>query len=198
MAAVGPPPSLRAMSQADPAPDADPRKPAAERVLELWLFRSRWLLAPMYVGLVVGMAGLIVVFGQEVVHETGELFAGMAPREAIVVALSLVDLSLAANLMLIVIFAGYENFVAPIEPADGVQRPDWMGAVDFAGLKLKLVASIVAISAVALLRVFVQLAEGDQSLDNRTLGWLVGLHAVFLVSGVALALMDLITATAKR
>lgn len=152
----------------------------------------------MYLGLVVGMALLVVVFVAEVFHEVGALREGLNPRTAIVMALSLVDLSLAANLMLIVTFAGYENFVSTMDDVESAARPSWMGAIDFSGLKLKLVASIVAISAVALLRAFVRLAEGDATLDNRTLSWLIGLHLVFLASGLMLALMDLISARGRR
>ena len=74
-------------------------------------------------------------------------------------ALSLIDLSLAANLLLIVIFSGYENFVSKIDIGDHPDRPGWMGALDFSGLKMKLIASIVAISAVALLRAFMDLSQ---------------------------------------
>lgn len=180
-------------------PPAAPRppKPWLQHMLELWLFRARWLMAPIYVGLIAALAVLVAVFLREVWRETEHLIVDMEPRDAIVMALSLIDLSLAANLMLIVIFSGYEGFVSRIDTADESDRPDWMGAIDFAGLKLKLIGSIIAISAVALLRAFVRVSEGDPQLDNRTLGWLIGLHLVFLISGVMLALMDLIRNKAR-
>src|SRR6478672_9009515 len=124
----------------DPRSAERPRKPRVERLFELWLFRSRWLLAPIYLGLVVGMAALVAAFGVELIHEVHLLYDDMNPRTAIVMALSLVDLSLAANLMLIVIFSGYENFVSTIDGIDTADRPSWMGAIDFSALKLKLVA----------------------------------------------------------
>lgn len=166
-------------------------KPAAERLLELWLFRARWLMAPFYVGLSLALAALLVVFAAEAWHELSGL-ASMKPEQAIMMALSLIDLSLAGNLLLIVIFSGYENFVSKIDTGDDEDRPEWMGVVDFSGLKLKLMASIAAISAIALLRAFMQLAEGE-ALDERKLAWLVGLHLTFVVSGVLLAVMDWIT-----
>ena len=180
------------------APAARPpsRKPAAERLLELWLFRSRWLMAPFYVGLVLALAALVVVFANEAWHELSHL-PGMSPEQAILMALSLIDLSLAGNLLLIVIFSGYENFVSKIDTGDDEDRPEWMGAVDFSGLKLKLIASIVAISAIALLRAFMRLAEGEGP-DDRTLIWLVALHVTFVVSGVLMAVMDLITGKSAR
>ena len=110
--------------------------------------------------------------------------------EAVVMALSLIDLSLAGNLLLIVIFSGYENFVSKIDVGEHQDRPDWMGTLDFTGLKMKLIASIVAISAVALLRAFMALAEQGAEPDAAKLGWMVGLHLTFVVSGVMMALMD--------
>jgi len=163
-------------------------KPAAERLLELWLFRSRWLMAPFYVGLVVALGALLFVFIQAAIKGLLNLGA-MTPEGAILMALTLIDLSLAGNLLLIVIFSGYENFVSKIDTGDDEDRPGWMGTVDFSGLKLKLVASIVAISAIALLKAFMELAEG-KDIPDRHLAWLVGIHLVFVVSGVLLALMD--------
>src|SRR5258708_26596202 len=98
------------MTQPLPPPHS---KPAVELFLELGLFRARWLMAPFYIGLVVALAALLAVFGGELIHQLlGSL--AMTPAKAIVMALSLIDLSLAANLLLIVIFSGYENFVSKI------------------------------------------------------------------------------------
>jgi uncharacterized protein (TIGR00645 family) len=163
-------------------------KPAAERMLEMGLFRSRWLMAPFYVGLVVALAALVVVFVNEAIHELSGLLS-MSPEDAILMVLSLIDLSLAGNLLLIVVFSGYENFVSKIDTGDDEDRPGWMGTVDFSGLKMKLMASITAISAIALLKAFMKLAEGE-GVDDRHLAWLVGIHLTFVVSGVLLALMD--------
>lgn len=172
----------------DAAPRAHAPKPLAERWLESGLFKARWLMAPFYVGLVIALAGLVVVFFNEAVHEFSHI-ATMTPEEAILMVLSLIDLSLAGNLLLIVIFSGYENFVSKIDTADHEDRPGWMGTVDFSGLKMKLIASIVAISAIALLRAFMRLSEGE-AIADRSLMWLVVIHLTFVVSGVLLALMD--------
>ena len=173
-------------------PDERPivTKPAAERWLERGLFASRWLMAPFYVGLVIGLAALLAVFVQELVHEIPAVIQGGKPDDAVVMALSLIDLSLAANLLLIVIFSGYENFVSKIDVGAHLDRPEWMGTLDFTGLKMKLIASIVAISAVALLRSFMALAEEGAEPDNMKLGWMVGLHLTFVVSGVLMGVMD--------
>jgi uncharacterized protein (TIGR00645 family) len=153
-------------------------------------------MAPFYVGLVLALAALVVVFFNEAASELSHVFS-MSPEEAILMVLSLIDLSLAANLLLIVIFSGYENFVSKIDTGDDEDRPSWMGTVDFSGLKMKLIASIVAISAIALLRAFMRLSEG-QGMDDRTLGWMVGIHITFVISGVLLALMDLLAGKVAR
>jgi uncharacterized protein (TIGR00645 family) len=168
-----------------------------ERWLESGLFASRWLMAPFYIGLVLALAALIVVFVQELVHEL-PLVLDMKPEGAILLALSLIDLSLAGNLVLIVIFSGYENFVSKIDVGGHEDRPDWMGTVDFSGLKLKLIASIVAISGIALLKSFLTLTEPSAPLDAPRLTWLVAIHLTFVVSGVVLAAMDWISSRTKK
>ncbi len=167
---------------------------AAKPLLELWLeqglFASRWLMAPFYVGLVFGLVALLAVFVQELVREIPAVIQSGKADDAIVLALSLIDLSLAGNLLLIVIFSGYENFVSKIDVGEHQDRPEWMGTLDYTGLKMKLIASIVAISAVALLRSFMALSEAGAEPDSLKLGWMVGLHLTFVFSGVLMALMD--------
>jgi uncharacterized protein (TIGR00645 family) len=170
------------------APGAPHKKPTLEIWLESALFNARWLMAPFYVGLTIALALLVVVFANEAWHEFSHITT-MSPEQAILMVLSLIDLSLAGNLLLIVIFSGYENFVSKIDTADHEDRPGWMGTVDFSGLKMKLIASIVAISAIALLRAFMRLSEGED-IPDRHLMWLVIIHATFVVSGVLLAVMD--------
>lgn len=171
-------------------------KPLAEKLLETGLFRARWLMAPFYVGLVAALGALLLVFVREAIHEFGQL-ATMSTEDAILMVLSLIDLSLAGNLLLIVIFSGYENFVSKIDTGSDEDRPDWLGTVDFSGLKMKLIASIVAISAIALLKAFMHLAEGD-AIDNLHMIWLVVIHFTFVVSGVMLALMDWLAAKTDK
>lgn len=166
-------------------------KPIVESVLEKGLFASRWLMAPMYVGLVVALMALIVIFFQELAHGVPLMLSGQAHADdAILLALSLIDLSLAGNLVLIVIFSGYENFVSKLDIGDTEDRPSWMGTVDFSGLKMKLVASIVAISAIALLKAFLEASDKGATVDQTKMLWLVIVHLTFVLSGVLLALMD--------
>lgn len=162
-----------------------------ERLIERILFASRWVMAPFYLGLAVALVLLLVKFMQELFHTVPNVFA-MTEAQLVLSILSLIDLSLAGNLLLLVIFSGYENFVSKIDNADHKDRPEWMGKIDYSGMKLKLVASIVAISAIQLLRAFMNI----ENRDNIELAWLVGIHLTFVISGVLLALMDRLTESA--
>ena len=175
------------------------QKPTLETLLEKGLFASRWLMAPMYVGLIIALLGLVVIFFQELAHVIPTILSGDANAEdAILLALTLIDLSLAGNLVLIVIFSGYENFVSKLDIGETVDRPSWMGTVDFSGLKMKLVASIVAISAIALLKAFLEASESAQAIDSTKMLWLVVIHLTFVASGVLLALMDWIASLTDK
>jgi len=158
-----------------------------ERVIESLLFRSRWIMAPFYVGLVVSLLVLLFKFGAELLHFITHAM-GATESDIILGILALVDLTLTGNLILIVIFSGYENFVSKIDPAGHPDWPEWMTRVDFTGLKQKLLASIVAISAIALLKAFMNLDKGGMT--ESTLMWLVIIHMVFVVSGLILAWTD--------
>jgi uncharacterized protein (TIGR00645 family) len=164
-----------------------------ERAFERFIFASRWLMAPFYLGLIAALVALVVVFAQDIVGEILKL-PELKETDVIVWVLSLIDLSLAANLLIMVIFAGYENFVSKMDIGDHPDRPSWMGKVDFSGMKLKLVASIVAISAIHLLRAFMEV----ETIDDRSLRWKVIIHVVFVISGVLLALMDWISQKAEE
>lgn len=162
----------------------------AEKILESLIFNSRWLLAPFYVGLVFAIVVLLVKFVQEFLHFAPGILE-FSESAAILSILTLVDMALVANLLLIIIFSGYENFVSKIDSAGHEDRPEWMGKVDFSALKLKLIASIVAISAIELLKAFVNM-EDILAKDNgqEQLIWKVGIHMVLVLSGVLFALMD--------
>lgn len=155
-----------------------------EQYLEQLLFASRWLLAPFYLGLVGSVIVLLWYFGLEFLHLIGLVTSGEG--NVLVGVLSLVDLVLVANLLMVIIFAGYENFVSKIDTGDHEDRPDWMGHVDFSDLKMKLIGSIIAISGVELLKSFVNI----DSHTNTEMAWKVGIHLTFVVSGVMFALMD--------
>ncbi len=166
---------------------------AGEKILESILFNSRWILAPVYIGLVISLLMLLTAFVTEIIHTVPQLI-GMKTEVVILTVLSLIDLSLALNLVLIVMFSGYENFVSRIDTGDSEDRPQWMGTLDFSGMKMKLIGSIVAISAISLLRAFMTLTSGDTPLDEARLRWMVILHLTFIASGVLFAAMDWIAA----
>ena len=164
-----------------------------ERLLEKFLFSSRWLLAPFYVGLVVALAILLVKAMQELFHFVVHVVSA-SEADVILGVLTLVDLTLTGSLIVIVIFSGYENFVSRIEAADHKDWPEWMGKIDFTGLKLKLMSSIVAISAVQLLKSFMNIGK----IPDRDLAWYVGIHLVFVVSGLLLAWTDRLSGEAHH
>ena len=159
--------------------------------IEVILFRSRFLLAPLYLGLV----GALVLLGYRFIIEFYHLaqHIGQAtPQSFTLDLLALLDLTLLANLILMVIFAGYENFVSRIDVAnESKDRPHWMGTIDFSGLKIKLIGSLVAISVIELLKDFIELA-GQDHVGSGT-KWRIAIHLTFVASGVLFALMDWIS-----
>jgi uncharacterized protein (TIGR00645 family) len=156
------------------------------RTFESALFASRWLMAPFYVGLIVSLAVLFLKFlrmlWEFILHAPGA-----KSSETILDVLSLIDVTLVGNLILIVVFSGYENFVSRIDTSGQPDWPIWITKIDFAGLKQKMLASIVAISAIQVLKAFMNI---DAVFDAQKMGWLVGVHLVFVVSTLVLALSD--------
>ena len=163
-----------------------------ESGLEALLFASRWLLAPFYLGLAISVFILLIKFVQELFALAIKAVTA-TESEAILGVLTLVDLALTGSLLLIVIFSGYENFVSKIDHSDHRDWPDWMGKIDFTALKIKLLGSIVAISAIQLLKQFMAV----KTVTDRELMWYVIIHLVFVGSSVLLALSDRISGEAK-
>ena len=159
-----------------------------EHALERFIFASRWLLAPFYLGLVGAIALLLFKFAKEFLNLLPVVVTGEG-TQVMVGVLTLVDVALVANLLIIIVFAGYENFVSKIDTGTHEDRPDWMGHVSFSDLKIKVIGSIVAISGIELLKAFVNV----EAYSNDQLAWKVGLHMAFVVSGVLFALMDRLT-----
>lgn len=174
-------------------------KPSVENRFERSLFASRWLMAPMYLGLVVALGMMSVIFVKELFYYLPKVLE-LTAEEMILAALTLIDLTLAANLLLIVLFSGYENFVSKFDFDAGADRPEWMGKVDFGGLKMKLIASIVAISGIHLLKKFMEIRDIDTAVTfgQSEMFWLVVIHLTFVVSGVLMALMDYLQAKSYK
>ena len=156
-----------------------------ERGVERFIFASRWLLAPFYCGLVVALLVLLVKAAQELWHFVSHALAA-TEAETILGVLTLIDLTFTGSLIVIVVFSGYENFVSKIDVEQASDWPEWMSKIDFTGLKLKLMSSIVAISAIQLLKIFMDLKQ----ISDREIMWYVVLHVVFVVSGLMFALTD--------
>lgn len=168
-----------------------------ENGLENIIFQSRWLLAPFYVGLVVSIVLLFVKFVQYLAHMIVNV-VDYKMTDVIVQILALVDMSLVASLLLMIIFSGYEIFVSKIDVASHEDRPDWMGKVDFSGLKLKVIGAIVAISAIDLLKTFMDISENISEGNSDVIMWKVIVHMTFVLSGVLFAIMDKIAGDTKK
>ena len=164
-----------------------------EHTLESSMFASRWFMAPVYVVLSLSLAVIMLKVVQEFMHNV-PLMITMDIRNLLLFVLHIVDLALIGNLVLMILFAGYENFVSKIEAAkESEDKPSWMGKVDFSGLKLKLISSIVAISGINLLEAFMSLKDHT----DREVKFQIIIHLVFIASGVLLATMDWIASKTK-
>jgi len=158
-----------------------------EQTLERMIFAARWLLAPLYVGLLLALLPILYRFFQAFWHMITRV-QDATTAEVTLQVLELLDTVLLGNLIIIVLFAGYANFVSKITIAEGAKdRPHWMGYVDYSGLKIKLIGSLVAISVIELLKDFMK--EG--TFDANREGWRIGIHMTFVISGVLFALMDM-------
>lgn len=156
-----------------------------ERTLETLLYASRWLLAPIYLGLSIALLLLGIKFFQEALH-TLPLVLGMKEADLVLVTLSLVDMALVGGLMIMVMLSGYENFVSRIDITDGKEKLSWLGKLDSGSLKQKVAASIVAISSIHLLKAFMNV----QHISNDKLVWYVVIHLTFVLSALGMAVVD--------
>jgi len=160
--------------------------PEIEKNFEKALFAARWLLAPIYVGLIFCLVMLLVILVKYTFLVALRL-PYISVHDAIVATLSFIDLALIANLVLIVLYTGYASFVSKLDIDDYEDRPGWLGKVDFSGLKLKLFASIAAITGIELLKAFMDLRETG-AINTEVIRWLVIIHAVFLITVATAAL----------
>jgi uncharacterized protein (TIGR00645 family) len=159
-----------------------------ERFFENLMYASRWLLAPIYFGLSLGLLLLGLKFFQEVVHVLPHVFE-RTESELILVILSLVDMALVGGLLVMVMFSGYENFVSRLNIDEGTEKLDWLGTMDAASLKMKVASSIVAISSIHLLRVFMD----AQNIATEYLLWYVIIHLTFVLSAFVMGYLDKLT-----
>jgi uncharacterized protein (TIGR00645 family) len=164
-----------------------------ERIVERSLYASRWLLAPLFLGLSLGLFALGIKFFQEAYHALSGAIA-MEESDLVLIVLSMIDITLVGSLIVMVMFSGYENFVSRIDTSNDVDKLGWLGKLDSGTLKLKVAASIVAISSIHLLRVFMK-AEGT---ENDKIMWYVILHMTFVFSAVLLGVLDKMSFSSHR
>jgi uncharacterized protein (TIGR00645 family) len=156
-----------------------------EKMIERAMYASRWLLAPIYLGLSLTLIALGLKFFQEVFHLLPQVFA-MKEAEMILIVLSLIDIALVSGLIVMVMFSSYENFVSRLDMNDETEKLSWLGTLDTNSLKNKVAASIVAISSIHLLKVFM---NADNINEDKLL-WYVVIHITFVISAVAMGLLD--------
>jgi len=157
-----------------------------ERVIAAILISSRWVLAPFYLGLALSLFILLYKFCAAF-WDLVRLLPEASEADIIVGVLGLVDVALVGSLVVIVIFSGYESFVAKLESGSTPAWPAWMTKVDFSGVKQKLLGSIVAIAAIQVLEAFMNL---EKQPNTARLAWLVGIFTAFVIATLALALAD--------
>ena len=156
-----------------------------ERILENMLYTSRWILAPIYLGLSIALLLLGIKFFQEALH-TLPLVLGLKEADLVLVTLSLVDMALVGGLLVMVMLSGYENFVSRIDVSEETEKLSWLGKLDSGSLKQKVAASIVAISSIHLLKAFMAVQE----VSNDKLMWYVIIHLTFVLSALGMAYVD--------
>ncbi|EIW8880030.1 TIGR00645 family protein [Klebsiella pneumoniae] len=159
-----------------------------ERFLENAMYASRWLLAPVYFGLSLGLIALTIKFFQEIFHILPHIFS-VSESDMILTLLSLVDMTLVGGLLVMVMFSGYENFVSQLDINVGKEKLSWLGKMDATSLKNKVAASIVAISSIHLLRVFM---DAKNVPDNKLM-WYVIIHLTFVLSAFVMGYLDRLT-----
>lgn len=156
-----------------------------ERLIEKLIYRSRWVLAPIYLGLSLAVVALTIKFFQELIHLLLHVFT-LQEADMILIVLSLVDLSMVGGLLIMVMMSGYENFVSRLDVDEGEEKLGWLGTMDSSSLKAKIAASIVAISSIHLLKMFMEV----RNIDNDKLMWYVIIHLTFVVSAFLMGYLD--------
>ena len=158
-----------------------------ERLIKNTLYASRWLLAPIYLGLSLALLGLGIKFFIELGHMLAHVFT-VAEKDLVLTVLELIDMALVASLLVMVMFSSYENFVSRMDVNDA-DKLDWLGKLDSSTLKLKVAASLVAISSIHLLKAFMNAPQ----IPPQTLRWYVIMHLTFVVSALLMGLLDRLT-----
>jgi uncharacterized protein (TIGR00645 family) len=164
-----------------------------EKLIENLMYSSRWLLAPIYLGLSLTLLALGIKFFQEIYHIVPIIFE-IAEADLVLTILSLVDMALVGGLIVMVMFSSYENFVSQLDIAEGTEKLGWLGKVDSGTLKTKVAASIVAISSIHLLKIFMNV----EHIEDNKLYWFVVIHLTFVVSAFVMGYLDQLSRQAHK
>ena len=159
-----------------------------ETITERLMYASRWILAPVYLGMSLALFTLLIKFYQELYHFIPHVFE-IDESQLILKLLTLIDLTLVGSLVVIVMFSGYENFVSQMDIGEDAEKLDWLGSHDYGSLKMKVAASIVAISSIHLLKIFMNVQE----MDNDKLMWYVLIHLTLVLSALLMGYLDKIS-----
>lgn len=159
-----------------------------EKLIERTMYASRWLLAPIYLGLSLSLLALGIKFFQDLIHTAPHLLE-ITEAQLVLKLLALIDLALVGGLLVMVMLSSYENFVSRLDIGDDTEKLSWLGKMDAASLKNKVASSIVAISSIHLLQKFM---EAEQ-INNDKLLWYVVIHMTFVASAVAMGMLDKVT-----
>jgi uncharacterized protein (TIGR00645 family) len=155
---------------------------------ERLMYASRLLLAPIYVGLSLALFALFIKFFQELYHFIPFILE-LDESQLVLKLLSLVDLTLVGSLIVIVMFSGYENFVSRLDIGESTEKLEWLGTHDYGALKMKVASSIVAISSIHLLKIFMNI----DSTNNDKVMWYALVHLTFVISALLMAYFDKLT-----
>jgi len=152
------------------------------------MYASRLLLAPIYMGLSLALLALFIKFFQELYHFIPFILE-LDESQLVLKLLSLVDLTLVGSLIVIVMFSGYENFVSRLDIGESTEKLDWLGTHDYGSLKMKVASSIVAISSIHLLKIFMNI----DTTNNDKVMWYALVHLTFVISALLMAYFDKLT-----
>jgi uncharacterized protein (TIGR00645 family) len=162
-----------------------------EKSVEKIIYRSRWVLAPIYLGLSLAVIALGIKFFQEVFHLLAHVFTSKE-SDLILTILTLIDIAMVGGLLIMVMMSGYENFVSQLDIGEGEEKLGWLGKMDSSSLKAKIAASIVAISSIHLLKQFmsININTPKETFPSEALLWYVVIHMTFVVSAFLMGYLD--------
>jgi len=163
----------------------EPAAAPALKPLPRWIFASRWLQLPLYLGLIVAQGVYVVQFMRELLHLLAETTT-FNETTIMLTVLGLIDVVMISNLLIMVVIGGYETFVSRLKLEGHPDEPEWLSHVNANVLKVKLATAIIGISSIHLLKTFIN----AQNMDEKTMFWQVTIHITFLVSAVAIAAID--------